>query len=61
VGQAPYGRWERLPVFGGRSLARGLGACRSIAGAADTLATVAVVEHVLVPTLRPGQSCCWTT
>jgi transposase len=55
VGHAPYGRWERLTIFGGLSLALGLGACMSIAWAADTLATVAFVEHVLAPTLHPGQ------
>ena len=56
VGQAPYGRWERLTIFGGLSLAQGLGACMSVEGAADTPAVVAFVEHVLVPTLRPGQA-----
>ncbi len=55
VGQAPYGRWEQLTIFGGLSLGLGLGACMSVDGAADTLAVVAFVEHVLVPTLRPGQ------
>ena len=55
VGQAPYGRWEQLTIFGGLSLGLGLGACMSVEGAADTLAVVAFVEHVLVPTLRRGQ------
>jgi transposase len=55
VGQAPYGRWEQLTIFGGLSLALGLGACMSVEGAADTLAVAAFVEHVLLPTLRPGQ------
>lgn len=53
-GTAPYGRWERLTIFGGLSLL-GLVACMSVAGAADTPAVVAFVEHVLVPVLRPGQ------
>jgi hypothetical protein len=52
VGRAPYGRWERLRIFGGLSLALGLGACMSVEGAADTLATVAFVEHVLAPRAR---------
>ena len=55
VGQAPYGRWERLTILGGLSLALGLGACMSVEGAADTDVVVAFVEQVLVPTLRPGQ------
>jgi transposase len=55
VGSAPYGRWEQLTIFGGLSLALGLGACMSVEGAADTPAVVAFVEHVLVPTLRRGQ------
>ena len=54
-GAAPYGRWERLTLFGGLSRA-GLVACMSVAGAADTPAAVAFVEHVLVPVLRPGQA-----
>jgi transposase len=54
-GAAPYGRWERLTIFGALSLGRALGACLAIEGAADTLATVAFVEHVLAPTLAPGQ------
>jgi transposase len=53
-GVAPYGQWERLTLFGGLSLA-GLVACMSLAGAADTPAVLAFVEHVLVPVLRPGQ------
>jgi transposase len=53
-GAAPYGRWERLTIFGGLSLA-GLVACMSVEGAADTPAVVAFTEHVLVPALRPGQ------
>jgi transposase len=54
-GAVPYGRWERLTIFGGLSLA-GLAACMSVAGAADTAAVAAFVEHVLVPVLRPGQA-----
>jgi transposase/transposase-like protein len=53
-GVAPYGKWERLPIFGGPSLA-GLIACMSIAGAADTPAALAFLEHALVPVLRPGR------
>jgi transposase len=55
VGQAPYGRWERLTILGGLSLARGLGACMSVDGAADTDVVVAFAAQVLVPPLRPGQ------
>ena len=55
VGTAPYGRWERLTIFGALSLAGALGACMAVEGAADTRATVAFVEQVLGPTLRPGQ------
>lgn len=53
-GAVPHGRWERLTVLGGLTLA-GLTACMSLEGAADTAAMVAFVEQVLVPTLRPGQ------
>jgi transposase len=53
-GTAPYGRWDRLTIFGGLSLA-GLVACMSIAGAADTPAVLAFTERVLVPVLRVGQ------
>jgi transposase len=54
AGAVPHGRWERLTVFGGLTRG-GLTACMSLEGAADTAAMVAFVEHVLVPTLRPGQ------
>ena len=54
AGHAPYGRWERLTVLGGLSLA-GLLACMVVEGAADTPVVAAFVEHVLVPTLTPGQ------
>lgn len=54
VGAVPHGRWTRLTVVGGLTLA-GLTACMSIEGAADTAVMLAFVEHVLVPTLRPGQ------
>jgi transposase len=53
-GAVPYGRWERLTIFGGLSLG-GLVACMTVEGAADTPAVVAFVAHVLVPALRPGQ------
>lgn len=53
-GAVPYGRWERLTIFGGLSLA-GLTACMTLEGAADTGAVVAFTAQVLVPTLRPGQ------
>ena len=55
VGQAPYGRWERLTILGGLSLELGLGACMSVDGAADTDVVVAFLDQVLVPTLRTGQ------
>lgn len=54
AGAVPYGRWERLTILGGRSLA-GLVACMSVEGAADTPVVVAFTEQVLVPVLRPGQ------
>jgi transposase len=54
VGQAPYGRWERLPIVGGLSLG-GLIACMSVEGATDTDVVAAFAEHVLIPALRPGQ------
>ena len=54
VGQAPYGRWERLTILGGLTLG-GLTACMSVEGATDTGAFVAFTEHVLVPALHPGQ------
>jgi transposase len=53
-GAVPYGRWHRLTILGGLSLA-GLVACMSVEGAADTPVVVAFTEHVLVPSLRPGQ------
>lgn len=53
-GTAPYGKWDRLTIFGGLSLA-GLVACMSVEGAADTAAVAAFTAHVLVPALRPGQ------
>jgi len=53
-GTAPYGRWERLTVFGAVSLT-GFGACMTLDGAADTDAMLAFVQHVLTPTLVPGQ------
>jgi transposase len=54
TGAVPYGRWERVTVLGGLTL-RGLEACMSIAGAADTPVMEAFVARVLVPVLRPGQ------
>ena len=54
VGQAPYGRWERLTILGGLSL-DGLIACMSVDGAADTDVVVAFAEHVLLPALHPGR------
>jgi transposase len=53
-GRAPYGRWERLTILGGLSLA-GLIACMSVEGATDTDVVLAFTEHVLLPTLTPGQ------
>ena len=53
-GTAPYGKWDRLTILGGLSLA-GLVACMSVEGAADTPVVVAFTEHVLVPVLRRGQ------
>ena len=53
-GSAPYGRWERLTLLGGLSLA-GLIACMAVEGPADTDVVVAFTEHVLVPALHPGQ------
>jgi transposase len=54
-GAVPYGRWERLTILGGLSLA-GLTACMAVDGATDTDVFVAFTEHVLVPALRPGQT-----
>jgi transposase len=53
-GAVPHGRWERLTILGGLSLA-GLVACLAVEGAADTDVMVAFTRHVLVPALRPGQ------
>ena len=53
-GAVPYGRWERLTILGGLSLA-GLVAYMSVEGAADTPVVVAFTEQVLVPVLTPGQ------
>jgi transposase len=54
VGAVPYGRWTRLTIVGGFSLA-GLIAPLSIPSACDTPVLVAFCTHVLVPVLRPGQ------
>ena len=54
AGAAPYGRWERLTVLGGLTLA-GLTACMWVDGATDTDVFVAFTAHVLVPALKPGQ------
>ena len=57
-GAVPYGRWERLTILGGLSLAglvAGLVACMAVSGATDTDVMVAFTRHVLVPALRPGQ------
>lgn len=54
VGTVPYGRWTRLTIIGGLSLA-GLVAPMSIPSACDTAVMLAFCEHVLVPVLRPGQ------
>ncbi len=54
-GAVPHGRWERLTILGGLTLA-GLSACLAVEGAADTAVMCAFVEHALVPTLRPGQT-----
>lgn len=56
-GTAPYGRWERMTIFGALS-PDGITACMSLEGAADTDAMVAFVEQVLTPTLHPGQVVC---
>lgn len=56
-GTAPYGRWERMTLFGALS-SEGITACMSLEGAADTEAMVAFVEQVLTPTLHPGQVVC---
>jgi transposase len=53
-GTVPYGRWERLTILGGLSLA-GLVACMSVDGATDRAVMEAFTRHVLVPALRPGQ------
>ncbi len=55
VGAVPHGRWERLTILGGLSLA-GLVACLAVEGATDTAVMSAFVEHALVPALRPGQT-----
>lgn len=58
-GAVPHGRWECLTVLGGLTLGGltlgGLTACMSLEGAADTVAIIAFVEQVLVPTPWPGQ------
>jgi transposase len=54
VGAVPYGRWTRLTLIGGLSLA-GLIAPMSIPSACDTDVLVAYCTHVLVPVLRLGQ------
>lgn len=53
-GAVPAGRWDRLTLVGGLSLA-GLVACMTVDAAADTDVLVAFTRHVLVPVLRPGQ------
>lgn len=53
-GKAPAGRYGQLTMLGALSL-QGLQALMTIPGAADTDVVVAFTEHILVPTLRPGQ------
>ena len=50
----PAGRWQRLTLVGGLSLA-GMVACMTVDAAADTDVLVAFTRHVLVPVLKPGQ------
>jgi hypothetical protein len=52
-GAVPYGRWERLTILGGLSLA-GLVACMAVNGATDTDVMVAFTRHVLAPALLRG-------
>lgn len=56
AGAVPYGRWERLTILGGLSLAGGLAALMAVDGATDTDVFVAFTKHVLVPALHPGQT-----
>lgn len=53
-GCAPESGYEQLTMLGALSLS-GLEALMTIKAATDTDVMVAFVEHVLVPTLRPGQ------
>lgn len=53
-GTAPCGKHQQLTLLGALSLS-GLRAMMTIEAAADTDVVVAFTEHVLVPTLTPGQ------
>lgn len=53
-GSAPESGYEQLTMLGALSLS-GLQALMTIKAATDTDVMIAFVEHVLVPTLRPGQ------
>lgn len=54
VGTVPAGSYERLTVLGGLSL-QGLTSVMSIEGSANADVVITFTEHVLVPSLVPGQ------
>ncbi|MBV9307409.1 MAG: IS630 family transposase, partial [Acidobacteriaceae bacterium] len=50
----PHGRWQVLTILGALST-KGVQASMTVEAATDTDVFLAFVEHVLAPTLRPGQ------
>lgn len=54
VGTVPAGSYERLTLLGGLSL-EGLAAAMSIVGSANADVVITFTQHVLVPSLVPGQ------
>jgi transposase len=54
TGRRPAGHYTQITLIGALTLA-GMAAFMSVEGATDTAVMVAFTEHILVPTLRPGQ------
>lgn len=57
-GVVPHGRWESITLVATMSLT-GMGPALQFPGALDRDAFDAFVEHMLLPTLHPGQIISW--
>ncbi len=58
IGKVPRGRWETVTLLATMTLA-GMGPSLQFPGALDRTVFETYVEHLLVPTLRPGQVVSW--